>query len=159
MASARLLPGRPFPPGRTSEREAGTSPAAQVLQPFPRARKVCVRANTSFSSAEPLALGPRPDLPSAFEDASRAQSAGPPPNPPLFREELEKLLRLLPKEVSRKLLQHPDVASLVEIVLDLGRVPIARFASGDWVISDEPVSAQDLELTVSQVRSRLRGPL
>lgn len=155
MASARLLPARPLLPGRISlsEHETCVSATTQLIQPFPRARTLCVRASTSFSSAEPLSLGPRPDLPSALEDASRAQSAGPHParNPPLFREELDKLLRLLPDKVSQKLLQHPDIASLVEIVLDLGRVPIARFASGDWVINDEPVSAQDLELTVSQV--------
>ncbi|VAH01594.1 unnamed protein product [Triticum turgidum subsp. durum] len=37
--------------------------------------------------------------------------------------------------------------------MDLGRRPLARFPSGDWVISDQPVTADDLRQAVSKVPS------
>uniref|UniRef100_A0A0D3EFA4 AAA+ ATPase domain-containing protein n=1 Tax=Brassica oleracea var. oleracea TaxID=109376 RepID=A0A0D3EFA4_BRAOL len=37
------------------------------------------------------------------------------------------------------------------LVMDLGRKPLARFPSGDWVISEMPVTQQDLKLAVSKV--------
>ena len=40
---------------------------------------------------------------------------------------------------------------MVEIVLDLGRKPLARFPDGDWIISEQLVSAQDLEFAVERV--------
>jgi hypothetical protein len=43
----------------------------------------------------------------------------------------------------------------VEVVMDLGRRPIARFPSGDWVISDQPVTADDLRQAVSKVARTL----
>ncbi|KAG2632212.1 hypothetical protein PVAP13_2NG070100 [Panicum virgatum] len=51
----------------------------------------------------------------------------------------------------RGLAQHPEVRELVEVVMDLGRRPIARFPTGDWVISDQPVTADDLRQSVSKV--------
>lgn len=42
---------------------------------------------------------------------------------------------------------------LVEVVMDLGRAPLARFpGSGDVVLSSEIISHADLEYAVSQVR-------
>lgn len=42
---------------------------------------------------------------------------------------------------------------LVEVVMDLGRAPLARFpGSGDVVLSSEIISHGDLEYAVSQVR-------
>ncbi|CDY33306.1 BnaA01g19730D [Brassica napus] len=37
------------------------------------------------------------------------------------------------------------------LVMDLGRKPLARFPSGDWVISEMPVTQQDLKLAVSKL--------
>ncbi|KAJ7981800.1 P-loop containing nucleoside triphosphate hydrolases superfamily protein [Quillaja saponaria] len=35
--------------------------------------------------------------------------------------------------------------------MDLGRNPLARFRSGDFVISDYPITVQDIEHATSQV--------
>ncbi|KAL9271153.1 SEEDLING PLASTID DEVELOPMENT 1-like protein [Drosera capensis] len=65
--------------------------------------------------------------------------------------ELEMLLELLPVRMRRQLLEHEDVEGLIEIVMDLGRQPLARFPSGDWEISDEPVKREDLQHAISKV--------
>ena len=68
-----------------------------------------------------------------------------------FALELQKLLALLPKEIRDKVLAHPELHQLVEIVMDLGRKPLARFPSGDFVLSGEQITLNDLNYATSQV--------
>jgi hypothetical protein len=71
------------------------------------------------------------------------------------RGELDAFLEVVPARMRRGLARHPEVRELVEVVMDLGRRPIARFPSGDWVISDQPVTADDLRQAVSKVARTL----
>ncbi|ONK64658.1 uncharacterized protein A4U43_C07F28480 [Asparagus officinalis] len=66
-------------------------------------------------------------------------------------DELELFLELVPLRMRRELAQHEEVRSLIEVVMDLGRKPIARFPSGDWIISQKLVDLLDLEHAVSKV--------
>ncbi|KAH7658112.1 P-loop containing nucleoside triphosphate hydrolase protein [Dioscorea alata] len=68
-----------------------------------------------------------------------------------FDEELDRLLVLLPDEMRRKVDDHPELSLLIEIVMDLGRRPLARFPSGDFILSDRPITPQDLHQATSQV--------
>ncbi|CAN6704742.1 unnamed protein product [Malus baccata var. baccata] len=65
--------------------------------------------------------------------------------------ELGMLLELLPSRMRSELYRHQEIGELVEVVMDLGRSPIARFPSGDWVISEKPVNHEDLRHAVSKV--------
>ncbi|XP_061357718.1 protein SEEDLING PLASTID DEVELOPMENT 1 [Gastrolobium bilobum] len=65
--------------------------------------------------------------------------------------ELGRLLALLPEEMRRRVSDHPEVQQLMEVVMDLGRKPLARFPSGDFVISDYPITVQDIEHATAQV--------
>ena len=65
--------------------------------------------------------------------------------------ELETFLNLLPPRMRSVLRCHSEVGDLVEVVMDLGRKPLARFPSGDWIISQDPVLIGDLEHAVSMV--------
>jgi hypothetical protein len=58
--------------------------------------------------------------------------------------ELEKLLNLLPPRIADVLKKHPRRLSLLEVVLDLGRTPIARFADGDEQIDQRSLSYEDI---------------
>ncbi|KAM4094344.1 hypothetical protein ACJW30_06G189200 [Castanea mollissima] len=65
--------------------------------------------------------------------------------------ELEMFLELLPLSMGRELFQHEEIGELIEVVMDLGRQPLARFPSGDWVISEQPVKHEDLKHAISKV--------
>ncbi|KAJ4798160.1 P-loop containing nucleoside triphosphate hydrolases superfamily protein [Rhynchospora pubera] len=65
--------------------------------------------------------------------------------------DIGRLLELLPGELRQRVVDHPDRNELVEIVMDLGRRPLARFPSGDFFLSDRPISAQDILHATSQV--------
>ncbi|XP_042434822.1 protein SEEDLING PLASTID DEVELOPMENT 1-like [Zingiber officinale] len=68
-----------------------------------------------------------------------------------FDEELRRLLVLLPLEMRRRVEAHPELRRLVEIVMDLGRRPIARFPSGDFFLAEFPISSQELHHAISQM--------
>ena len=69
----------------------------------------------------------------------------------LVQEELEQLLQVLPPRVTAALQQRDDLDSLLEVVLDLGRPPEARYPSGDARLDDQEVSREDLDYLVSLV--------
>ena len=61
-------------------------------------------------------------------------------------DDLDALLEVLPEDIREQLAQHPKRAQLLEVVMDLGRSPEARFlgqAGGD-VLRADPVSRSDL---------------
>jgi stage III sporulation protein SpoIIIAA len=65
--------------------------------------------------------------------------------------ELELFLELLPERMRGELCGHEEIGNLIEIVMDLGRKPLARFPSGDWMISEQPVEHEDLRHAMSKV--------
>ena len=67
------------------------------------------------------------------------------------REELELVLDVLPERVSGALRQREDLEELLEIVLDLGREPEARFVSGDAPLSSQEVDADDLQAIIERL--------
>ena len=79
---------------------------------------------------------------------------------PVFSEdeldvELGRLLALLPEEMRRRVSDHPELPQLIEVVMDLGRKPLARFPTGDFVISEYPITVQDIEHATAQVIGRI----
>ncbi|XP_042490375.1 protein SEEDLING PLASTID DEVELOPMENT 1 [Macadamia integrifolia] len=65
--------------------------------------------------------------------------------------ELGRLLALLPEGMRQRVSDHPEFHHLIEVVMDLGRRPLARFPSGDFFLSDHPIIFHDLQHATSQV--------
>ena len=68
-----------------------------------------------------------------------------------YNDDLNKLLDVLPAPIRQRLEQHPQLDQLVEVVLDLGRRPEARFPGFADYLSEEVVTRADLDLVISQV--------
>ncbi|CAA2981621.1 uncharacterized protein ycf45 [Olea europaea subsp. europaea] len=68
-----------------------------------------------------------------------------------FDVELGRLLALLPEEMRRRVSEHPELRELIEVVMDMGRKPLARFPSGDYILSDHPITIEDIQYATSQV--------
>ncbi len=66
-------------------------------------------------------------------------------------DDLQALLDVLPPEVARAVQQANNSDNLLEIVLDLGRVPMARFVQGEVQLSPEEVTPADLDWVVSRI--------
>lgn len=65
--------------------------------------------------------------------------------------DLKKLIDSLPFFLQEHLNQHPNKDKLIEIVLDLGRRPEARFISGPEYLSQKIISWQDIDYLTKRV--------
>lgn len=68
-----------------------------------------------------------------------------------INDDLEKLIENLPFFLQEHLNQHGSKDQLIEIVLDLGRRPEARFVTGPEYLSQKIVSWQDIDYTTKRV--------
>ena len=66
-------------------------------------------------------------------------------------QDLEKLLDNLPFFIQENLTNHRNKDKLVEIVMDLGRRPEARFANGSEYLSQKMVSWQDIDYITKRI--------
>ncbi len=77
---------------------------------------------------------------------------GPLTHTPLhITDDLDQLLDILPEPIRHQLMLHPDRPSLVEVVMDLGRRPEARFVNEAIYLSEEPITQSDLQHCVERV--------
>lgn len=138
------------------------------MQILPPKLKCCAYAALSVSSAAPLPRSQQRIIFSAglscrnFRVSPLLHSSSTSPQFPSYDDvtgsaddyyvELGRLLALLPEEMRRRLDVHPELRDLIEVVMDLGRKPLARFPSGDFVLSDHHISMDDIQHATSQVR-------
>ncbi|MDO8692187.1 MAG: R3H domain-containing nucleic acid-binding protein [Dehalococcoidia bacterium] len=66
-------------------------------------------------------------------------------------DDLEELLKTLPLDIVGPLRRREDLTELLEIVLDLGRPPEARFPGHEVLLSDREVTNEDLQYVVSRI--------
>ncbi len=71
----------------------------------------------------------------------------------VITDELDALLNVLPPHIRQALLQRPDNSELLEVVLDLGRLPEARYPKGEIILNDREVTESDIEYIVSRIGS------
>ena len=66
-------------------------------------------------------------------------------------DDLELMLGVLPPHLRAAVEAQPGKEGLIELVLDLGRLPEARYPEGGVQIAGEPVSREDLAFVVARV--------
>ena len=67
------------------------------------------------------------------------------------QEEINLVLDVLPTSVAEALRHRNDLEQLLEIVLDLGRLPEARFVSEEIDLDERPITAQDLKNVIERI--------
>ncbi len=66
-------------------------------------------------------------------------------------DDLDALLDIFPLHIREPLYQQPDHSELLEVVLDLGRLPEARFPHRELVLNSKEVSQSDIDYVVSRI--------
>ncbi len=66
-------------------------------------------------------------------------------------DDIEELKRVLPPSINQRLDDLGNLDDLLEIVLDLGRRPTARYTTGEIELSDEEVSRYELDAVVEGI--------
>lgn len=73
--------------------------------------------------------------------------------PKVVSDDLDALLNVLPPHIRRSLLEQPDNSELLEVILDLGRPPEARYPQKEVILSSSEVTESDIEYVVSNIGS------
>lgn len=68
-------------------------------------------------------------------------------------DDLQVLCSVLPPPIQSALAEIDDSANLLEVVLDLGRVPEARYVNIEKILSASEVAGPDIEFVVSRIGS------
>ncbi len=66
-------------------------------------------------------------------------------------DDLDALLAVLPPDIAQALREANKADDLLEIVMDLGRVPEARYTDGEYRLSDREITQEDIEYVVSRI--------
>ena len=68
-----------------------------------------------------------------------------------IQDDLDALIGALPPKVSAPIQARDDLSELLEVILDLGRPPEARFPSGDVILDPGEVEEEDLNYVTARV--------
>jgi len=66
-------------------------------------------------------------------------------------DDLHALLGVLPQQIADAVVDANNSDALLEVVLDLGRRPMARFVSGDIFLSEEEISREQIDYVVARI--------
>lgn len=66
-------------------------------------------------------------------------------------DDLDLLLAILPQRIRVALAQADRSAELIEVIMDLGRLPEARFIDGEMYLSDHEITSDDLQSVIDQI--------
>lgn len=66
-------------------------------------------------------------------------------------DDLDALLDRLPPHIAKPIREREDRSELLEVVMDLGRLPEARYADHEGTLSDKEVTAEDIGYMVSRI--------
>lgn len=66
-------------------------------------------------------------------------------------DDLDLLLNVLPPHISEVVRELDDSDNLLEIVMDLGRLPTARFVNRETVLSDKEVTYEDIQMITKAI--------
>ena len=66
-------------------------------------------------------------------------------------DDLDLLLAILPERIQLALHEADSASDLIEVVMDLGRLPEARFSNREVYLSDTEITAEDLEMVIARV--------
>ncbi|NCJ07094.1 AAA family ATPase [Synechococcales cyanobacterium C] len=69
----------------------------------------------------------------------------------VLTDDLDTLLAILPETLRSQLLAHPQRTQLIEVVLDLGRYPEARFPKQADFLAQVPITREDLDYCIQRV--------
>lgn len=66
-------------------------------------------------------------------------------------DDLDDLLEILPDHISKPLRQQQDFSDLLEVIIDLGRPPEARYLNGELTLSQREVTHDDISYITSRI--------
>ena len=70
-------------------------------------------------------------------------------------DDLHALMDVLPADIAQAVTSADDSDNLLEVILDLGRLPTARFVDSELALSQEEAQREEIDYVVSQLKDLL----
>ena len=71
----------------------------------------------------------------------------------IITDDMDAILDILPSQIKNSLVKQKDIKELLEVVLDLGRNPEARFTGREVVLNKKEVDEEDIDYVVARIGS------
>jgi stage III sporulation protein SpoIIIAA len=105
-----------------------------------------LQSDNSTSFGEDSASGA-----SSGASSANGSSGDPNMNTLQITDDLDSLLSILPERIRMALQSEERLADLIEVILDLGRLPEARFGNGEMYLSETEITSEDLQQAIAKV--------
>lgn len=69
----------------------------------------------------------------------------------VITDDMDAMLDILPPHIKEPLVRQKEISELLEVVLDLGRTPEARFPGGEVVLDNKEVEEADIDFVVARI--------
>jgi stage III sporulation protein SpoIIIAA len=69
----------------------------------------------------------------------------------IITDDMDALLDIMPPDIKKPLVQQTDISELLEVVLDLGRQPEARFPKREKILRQKEVDEADIDHVVARI--------
>jgi stage III sporulation protein SpoIIIAA len=69
----------------------------------------------------------------------------------IITDDMDALLDIMPPDIKKPLVQQQDISELLEVVLDLGRQPEARFPRREEILRQKEVDEADIDHVVARI--------
>ncbi|MEA3349362.1 MAG: AAA family ATPase, partial [Chloroflexota bacterium] len=66
-------------------------------------------------------------------------------------DDLDILLSIIPPHITQAIREIDDSSNLLEVIIDLGRVPTARFLQGEVTLGEDNISKDEIDYVCSRV--------
>ena len=66
-------------------------------------------------------------------------------------DNLDSLFDVLPPKITQSITEEEKNADLIEVILDLGRVPIARFSTEEFELTGEEITQKEIDYVVKRI--------
>lgn len=66
-------------------------------------------------------------------------------------DDIQALINVLPEKIAGVINENGNLDKLIEVVMDVGRIPLARYTNGDLPLSSDEVSYEEIDAVVEKI--------
>ena len=66
-------------------------------------------------------------------------------------DDIQALINVLPAKIAEVISENGNLDKLIEVVMDVGRIPLARYTSGDLPLSADEITYDDIDSVVEKI--------
>ena len=66
-------------------------------------------------------------------------------------DDIQALINILPAKITEEINNYGNLDKLIEVVMDVGRMPLARYTTGDLLLSEDEITYEDIDGVVEKI--------